>query len=505
MYPTRDTLLQAIECLRGGADHLLKIWFTLKQMGMRENTAVYVDTSSPTPYLTRLFGYGHPEGEFFIPFAHTKRFLTMKSDAARSIIQTNIKRWQASGSVVTVDPTNYLDIREMSDGSLEVKPNRNYPMGLGFGKQGFALDDNTRVAIPLISFAIWYYRQESIGGDFSRSAFVSRLREDLHLSAAEIELIFVDDNPTWMPTTQSQPLSDADIFEVVQRSLEAGDSNSRSISVVETFDQYVTKVKSMVTLSPGPAWLNSDPTLQLQRLVSAGSVAVLLYGPPRTGKTRAIDEIVPRSDPRRETIQIHDGWGYDELMIGLRPYPDGTWGYIPGAILSAIRSGKSYIVLEEINRTSFTQAIGELFSLLESMYRGQGNSIRLRDGSEFFVPEETVFFFTMNTLDRSTEEVDDALFGRVDAVEFPTRVEELQDLLQQNGVADDVAAKVRELFAAIIQYYPLGHGYFAAFTPETNAIDYYLARVRPVLQKHLMGYRDNELASIDEKVSLIFG
>jgi hypothetical protein len=50
----------------------------------------------------------------------------------------------------------------------------------------------------------------------------------------------------------------------------------------------------------------------------------------------------------------------------------------------------------------------------------------------------------------------------------------------------------------------LGHGYFAELKPTGNVIDYYRARVRPVLQSHLKGYRDQDLANIDEKVDQLF-
>src|SRR5438105_2040484 len=100
-FVTRDALARALSKLHGTADHLLKVWFALKQMGMSARTPVEITTSSPTTALQRLFSYGAPEGEFFIPFAHTRRFATMKSDAARSIIQTTLRRWRDSGSVVT--------------------------------------------------------------------------------------------------------------------------------------------------------------------------------------------------------------------------------------------------------------------------------------------------------------------------------------------------------------------------------------------------------------------
>jgi 5-methylcytosine-specific restriction endonuclease McrBC GTP-binding regulatory subunit McrB len=259
----------------------------------------------------------------------------------------------------------------------------------------------------------------------------------------------------------------------------------------------------MVTITPGPEWLNVDPTNRLKELLEAGVKAILLYGPPRTSKTYSIDTLFERNAPDRETIQIHTGWSYDDLMIGLRPNED-RWEYREGPLLKAIRSGKKCIVLEEINRTEFSQAIGEVFSLLEDTYRGSNHTIRLRNGENFYIPADVLILCTMNTLDRSTEDVDDAIFGRMAAVEFPPRVEDLHAMLNANNVPLDVGEKIRELFAAIQLAYPLGHGYFASFRNNTSPIEFYATRIRPVLQKHLQNYRDDDLKSIDEKVNQLF-
>jgi hypothetical protein len=112
---------------------------------------------------------------------------------------------------------------------------------------------------------------------------------------------------------------------------------------------------------------------------------------------------------------------------------------------------------------------------------------------------------TMNNLDRSTEDLDDAILGRVSAVEFPPRVEDLHELLKAAGVVEATSTAIRELFAKIQAVYPLGHGYFADFRNETKPIPFYLARIRPVLQSHLSGYRGTELSDIDEKVDQLFG
>jgi 5-methylcytosine-specific restriction enzyme B len=497
-FITARSLAEAIGQLKGTADYMLKIWLCLKQMGMSDGKAVEIDTASPEWALKRLFGYGDPSGEFFVPFAHTVRFQTMKGDAARSVIQTNVKRWEASGSVVGVDPTEYLDIRSVND-KLLVKPGRNYPLGLGYGKKGFARSDSTRVAMPDMAFAAWYYRQEDLGDDVTRESLLDRLQTDLTLTPVEMELVFV---PTaWLPETQATKLSDSELRKVV--STAKSEKDYPTDEMPETFEHYANRVRSRVTTLPGPRWLNVNPKESLRELFDSGAKAILLYGPPRTGKTHAIDELVPRTSEARATIQMHDGWTYSELMLGLKPDGEG-WGYKDGPLLAAIRSGKTLIVIEEISRTDFVQAVGELFSLFETGYRGKDYALVLADGSELTVDPSVRFICTMNTLDKSTEDVDDALLGRFASVQFLTRVEDLDDMLQHLRIGDATRRSLLELYGTIIQYYPLGHAYFSSFEGDSNPVQYYLSRIRPVLYKHLSNYRDDDLATIDSKVDQLF-
>lgn len=120
----------------------------------------------------------------------------------------------------------------------------------------------------------------------------------------------------------------------------------------------------------------------------------MLYGPPRTGKTRLIDQIEPRNSEVRCTIQIHDGWGYDNLIQGLKPDADGKWHWEDGPLKAAIEGGKKFIVLEEINRTVISQALGEVFSLIEDSYRGEANAITLRNGQKFSISDDVIFVMT---------------------------------------------------------------------------------------------------------------
>ena len=460
MFVTSETLRSALGQLWGTADHMLKIWFVLKEMGLGDGRPpVRVTTASPTNALSRLFSFGADDGSFFVPFAHTDRFATMKPDAARSIVQTNVKRWQDSGSVVGTDPTGYLDFFESKNSELSVRPGRNYPVGLGWGRNGFAREADTRLSIPALAFAVWYGRVTDLPEDDAVASLLSMMNTGLNLSSAEFEAIFVD---MPMPVeVQAHPLSQTELYDIVTEF--RGDVARRAeIELVpESFQEHTRRIRSMTSVPSGPRWLRYSPEDMLRTLLDGGERTVVLYGPPRTGKTRAIDQWRSRETPERETIQIHDGWGYDELMVSFRPSADGTWAWTEGPLLKAIRARKTLIVLEEINRTNFTQAIGEVFSLSEPSYRGPQHAITLRDGNEFVIPEEVVLIGTMNTIDKSTEDVDDAVFGRFAALEFPPRVEALIGMLEQAHVDEAVRHTFATLFVAIQESYPLGHGYFA--------------------------------------------
>jgi 5-methylcytosine-specific restriction enzyme B len=182
-------------------------------------------------------------------------------------------------------------------------------------------------------------------------------------------------------------------------------------------------------------------------------------------------------------------------MLGMKAVKD-SFDWVPGPLLQAIRGGQKAVVLEEANRTRLSQALGEIFSLVESRYRGEKYAVELRDGSKFFIPDDVVLYFTLNTLDTSTEEIDDALLGRVASVEFPPRVEDLRAMLASKQFPEARIDAISEFFAGVLDKYPLGHGYFAPVIPAMNLLRFYQAYIRPVLQKHFR-HDTATLAGID--------
>ena len=94
-YIDSETLKAALRRLHGTSDHLLKIWLTLKQMGLSDSSApVLVTTSSPNDALVRLFSYGDPNGGLHVPFSHMRRFMTrtcrkrVRVNPLRSLVAT---------------------------------------------------------------------------------------------------------------------------------------------------------------------------------------------------------------------------------------------------------------------------------------------------------------------------------------------------------------------------------------------------------------------------------
>ncbi|WP_411709654.1 AAA family ATPase [Corynebacterium sp. LaCa116] len=501
MYLSKVAIESAVRNLRGTADHLLKIWFALKHMGLSQSQSVLVDTSNSTPSLQRLFHSGAPDGTFFIPFSEQKRFATMKNDAARSVIQTTIQRWNTSGSVVSVAPTEFLAMSTAEGGKIRVSCSRIYPQGLGHSKNGFATGDDSRVRLGLLDFAAWVFKQDFIPDDADAEVWLKdKLISELNLSQSEIEAIFVDSS--LRIDLAPDPISDSELWEICQQVFT---EKAKIEASFENRKEYLRRISSVSTFSSSPAWVNAEPAQQLRRAIEAGEKAVLLYGPPRTGKTRAIDLLYERSNVARETIQLHEGWGYSNLIMGLMPVAGtSTFEWREGVLLKALRSGVKVIVLEEINRTRVSQALGEVFSLIESQYRGVENAIKLPDGSDFYIDEDVTFFFTMNTIDTSTEAIDDALMGRIAAVYFPPRVEDLTAMLQERNVNQESSRAVREFFTFVQSFYLLGHGYFAGVRSEANFLDYYMFKIRPVLSNRFSLGKPEFIEQVDNFVDQRF-
>jgi 5-methylcytosine-specific restriction enzyme B len=213
---------------------------------------------------------------------------------------------------------------------------------------------------------------------------------------------------------------------------------------------------------------------------------ILLYGPPATGKTHIVQEVldlfrygeivVDTAEERRpleatESLTawatFHQSYSYEDFIVGLRPTPNPSGGFrleaVPGVFLEltewARTTGRrSLLIIDEINRGNVSRIFGEFITLMEPDKRLAEDGTRLAttvnvrlpyirpetavtvnlpDGTTatvptpFAMPLPVYTLATMNSVDKSVAPLDAALRRRFHLINlFP----DLQAMARQLGV-----------------------------------------------------------------------
>ena len=208
--------------------------------------------------------------------------------------------------------------------------------------------------------------------------------------------------------------------------------------------------------------IDSEHLRKIQRLLD-DKRQVIFQGPPGTGKTfvaRRLAACLAGTVDRVRLVQFHPSYAYEDFVQGFRPMlTDGQPGFElrDGPLLAVAEAarndsdpdGKSFLIIDEINRGNLAKVAGELYFLLE--YRDQ--PIQLQYSSESFeLPKNLYIIGTMNTADRSIALVDLALRRRFHFVEFHPDKAPVKGLLKRwldrnaSGMAwvADVVARANE-------------------------------------------------------------
>jgi MoxR-like ATPase len=183
---------------------------------------------------------------------------------------------------------------------------------------------------------------------------------------------------------------------------------------------------------------------------------VMLTGAPGTAKTTLAEDVAAQA------VKTHYCTGYTlttatadwtthETLGGLRPQADGRLEFAPGHFLAAIQQGK-WLVIDELNRSNFDRAFGQLFTVLSGQsvvlpYEDSRTkrlialspdiSTDVDDGtySVVSIPSSWRIIATMNVFDKTLLfEMSFALMRRFAFIEVPTPDDDVyMDLVRQEA------------------------------------------------------------------------
>lgn len=240
---------------------------------------------------------------------------------------------------------------------------------------------------------------------------------------------------------------------------------------------------------------------------------VLLYGPPATGKTHIVREVLrgfigtgvvldtdeerrPITDSANTTLAawatFHQSYSYEDFIVGLRPDRGSAGGFslepVPGVLLElaewARMPGRSaLLVIDEINRGNVSRIFGEFITLLERDKRladdGSETSttvkvrlpylrpdtsveVPLPDGSKpvapspFSMPLPVYTLATMNSVDKSVAPLDAALRRRFHLISLYPDLPAMQSRLGVNPAVKLDASGVPTALDSAVEVKQLG-------------------------------------------------
>jgi 5-methylcytosine-specific restriction protein B len=294
-------------------------------------------------------------------------------------------------------------------------------------------------------------------------------------------------------------------------------------------------------------------------LLTTGNQAVILWGPPGTGKTyesmQVVKEVLEIGEENieekylfsknednlskndkgyYEIIQFHPNYSYQDFIGGIAPMISKSSESSESSISYELREGifkrfcdkakdheskKFIFIIDEINRAELSAVFGELLFSLE--YRGK--PINLPYFGDFTIPKNVYIIGTMNNVDKSLVTFDLALRRRFGFFKLMPKLEVIKDVLGdiiEKESLERYFKKCDQLNRNIIDQleleadYQIGQAYFLKikdFIQDSKKIitsfeleKLWIYHIEPLLEEYLgMAMEDdaiqNKLKKIKEK------